>query len=241
MTLAGPLIAHRGASARLPENTIPAIKAAYADGCGWVEIDVQVSADGEAVLMHDHTVDRTTNGEGPVAMMSGAAVTSLRTRCPLTGAITAAQVPHLWDVLTLCGKLGLGLVLEIKATWGVDAEDAKTVAKLLPQAPAFPLIVTSFSVLALGAMAAARPDVALGLACLRPPVDPARAAHDLHLSAIHANAQYTTAADLERVRAAGLQIAIATINDADAATEFLRAGAHGVMTDEPKLLDRIDA
>ena len=86
MRPAGPIIAHRGASLAEPENTLAALHRAADLGCGWVEIDAQVTRDGAVVLMHDHTVDRTTDGTGAVAMMTGAEILALRTRTPLNGA-----------------------------------------------------------------------------------------------------------------------------------------------------------
>lgn len=241
MAPAGPLIAHRGASAFCPENTLAAIDRARIEGCGWVEIDAQVLSDGAVILMHDHDLDRTTDGFGPVGMSGLAHVRALRTRDPASAAPTEHRVPLLSEVLDYCAAHTLGLVLEIKATWGVDAEDAMAIARLLPQEPRFPLLVTSFSVTALQAMADLRPDIALGLAVLRPPVDPAATRDRLKLSAVHSNAQWTTADDIARMKAAGLEVAIATINEARVARDFLTMGADGIMTDYPTLLSGTEA
>ncbi|MFZ0661211.1 MAG: glycerophosphodiester phosphodiesterase family protein, partial [Acidobacteriaceae bacterium] len=74
----GPLvIAHRGASANAPENTMPAFEAAWAAGCGWVEADVQPTMDNVPVLLHDQDLDRTTTGKGPVRSWSSRDVQSL--------------------------------------------------------------------------------------------------------------------------------------------------------------------
>jgi glycerophosphoryl diester phosphodiesterase len=234
---AGPLIAHRGASAACPENTLAALARAKAEGCGWVEIDAQVLSDGAVILMHDHDLDRTTDGTGPVVTRDLAHIRALRTRDPASGAFTEQPVPLLTEVLDYCASQALGLVLEIKATWGVDAEDATAIAELLPAPPLFPLIVTSFSVTALDTMARLRPDIALGLAVLRPPVDPAATRDRLNLSAVHCNAAWTTAQDIDRMNDAGLEIAVATVNDAGVARRFLDMGAHGIMTDHPTLLN----
>ena len=69
MPPAGPIIAHRGASADEPENTLAAFGRAADLDCRWIEIDAQVTHDGAVVLMHDHSVVRTTNGTGVVAML----------------------------------------------------------------------------------------------------------------------------------------------------------------------------
>ena len=58
--------AHRGFSGKFPENTMPAFEAAYNLGVDFIEFDVRESADGVLVVLHDSTVDRTTNGSGEV-------------------------------------------------------------------------------------------------------------------------------------------------------------------------------
>ncbi|WP_299047372.1 glycerophosphodiester phosphodiesterase family protein [uncultured Tateyamaria sp.] len=237
MAAAGPIIAHRGASAQKPENTIAAFEAAHAAGCRWIELDAQVLDDGGVIVMHDHTFDRTTNGAGPVAMSNMATVRALRTRDPQTGDLTDEGIPTLSSAIELCAETGLGLILEIKATWGIDADDARAVGDLLPASPEFPIMVTSFSVTALRTVSQTRPDIDLGLASLRPPRDPSAVKAALGLSAIHCNAEWTTAQDISAMHAAGLDVAIATINDAEMARRFLQDGADGIMTDWPRLLD----
>ena len=67
---ARPVIGHRGAAAHAPENTIVSFERAIADGADAIEFDVHVSADGHAVVIHDPTLDRTTDATGPVANMT---------------------------------------------------------------------------------------------------------------------------------------------------------------------------
>jgi len=63
------IIAHRGASAHAPENTLTAFQLALDQGADGIELDVMLSKDGQLVVIHDETVDRTTNGTGKVAEM----------------------------------------------------------------------------------------------------------------------------------------------------------------------------
>src|SRR3954463_9396296 len=71
------LCAHRGAMDTHPENTIPSFQEAIQAGAHMIELDVQLSADGVAVLMHDDTVDRTTDGHGAVASLTFAQLHAL--------------------------------------------------------------------------------------------------------------------------------------------------------------------
>ena len=152
------------------------------------------------------------------------------------GRISEERIPLLTAVLELATSKGIGLVLEMKPTWGWDADEAIAQAALIPAVPSHPLLVTSFSVTALHAMRAARPDLDLGLACIKIPNDIQAVAQVLGLRAVHCNESCSTADDIARARNAGLEVAVATVNDATRAQGFLDAGAHGVMSDIPDLL-----
>lgn len=113
-----PVIAHRGGGARVAENTLEAMQLAIADGADGLEFDVRLSADGEVVVIHDPTVDRTTDGSGAVQKMTLAELKSLdagfrftaRQPYPLTR--TRHRIPTLNEVLQ--SFPGVPLLIEIK-------------------------------------------------------------------------------------------------------------------------------
>src|SRR4029078_4804694 len=105
--------AHRAASARAPENTLPALQAALEAGAHVAEIDVRLTRDGKLVLMHDSEVDRTTDGSGPVKAMSLTELKKLDAGRWFDRKYTGIQVPTLDEVLTWRrGAPGLPLHLE---------------------------------------------------------------------------------------------------------------------------------
>lgn len=96
------IVAHRGEWGEMPENSIAAIEAARMAGAHMVEFDVQPCADGELVVIHDETLDRTTNGTGPLAGASFADIRSLNLRAGAGGdgaALTSFRVPTLREAL----------------------------------------------------------------------------------------------------------------------------------------------
>ena len=105
--------AHRGGSALWPENSLAAFAGALALGIDAVELDVHQSADGEVVVMHDATLERTTDGTGPVSSRPAATLRRLRLRAR-DGALTDEPVPMLDDVLVLVSRAGAELLLEVK-------------------------------------------------------------------------------------------------------------------------------
>lgn len=100
------VIAHRGANAEAPENTLLAFELAIEAGADLVEFDVHVAADGEIVVMHDSSVRRTTDGHGKVQEMSVAELKQL-------DAGAGQPVPTLQEVINLC-KNKIGLCVEVK-------------------------------------------------------------------------------------------------------------------------------
>lgn len=91
--------AHRGDKKNAPENTVVAIQSAVDKGAHQIEIDVQRSSDGHLVIMHDGTVDRTTNGSGAVAEMTLEQIRALDAGAWFSEAFAGTQVPTLEEAL----------------------------------------------------------------------------------------------------------------------------------------------
>lgn len=102
------VFAHRGARAHAPENTLLAFRLAYALGADAIECDVQLSADGQLVIIHDGRLNRTTNGRGPVALRTLAELRAL-------DAGRGERIPTLAEVLALVRGAERQVNLEVKA------------------------------------------------------------------------------------------------------------------------------
>lgn len=113
MAAAPRIAAHRGGAALWPENSLAAFAGALALGVDLLELDVHLSADGEVVVIHDATLERTTEGTGAVGEWEAGALRRLRLR-RAGGALTDERVPTLDDVLALVAPAGAGLLLELK-------------------------------------------------------------------------------------------------------------------------------
>jgi glycerophosphoryl diester phosphodiesterase len=110
----GPHVsAHRGASARAPENTLVALDAAWRAGATLAEIDVQLTRDGHVVLMHDPTVDRTTTGRGYLKDLTLGEVRALDAGAWFGPEFRGERVPTLGDVL-VWARDKLVLLVELK-------------------------------------------------------------------------------------------------------------------------------
>lgn len=103
-----PLVfAHRGASAHAPENTLAAFELALEQGAHGIELDVKLSADGEVVVIHDATVDRTTNGQGRVSQLNLAALRELDAGSFFSETFIGKKIPTLAEVFETIGYRAL--------------------------------------------------------------------------------------------------------------------------------------
>ena len=125
-------VAHRGGAALWPENTLLAFRNAIATGARTLEFDVHATADGDVAVIHDPTVDRTTNGTGRVQQLTVEELGRLRIK-GLDGAPTDERVPTLREVLAVAAPAGVSLLVEVKGP-GVAAtyERAGGAVKVTP-------------------------------------------------------------------------------------------------------------
>lgn len=105
---------HRGFCTEAPENTLSAFKLSKKKGFEYVECDVSFTADGHAVLLHDSTVDRTSNGTGSIAGMTFEAVRALDFGSWFSEDFDGEQIPTFAEFIALCRNLGLHPYIELK-------------------------------------------------------------------------------------------------------------------------------
>jgi len=143
MTRPGPevvIVAHRGMAAGYPENTLAALRHSASAGFPLIEVDLRATADGHIVLMHDETVDRTTNGSGEVGRMTLAEVRSLDAVRHVGPGFAGERVPTYPEALQALRGLGATLVLDIKPCPTLDNE---RVARLTEQRGADPAVIVA--------------------------------------------------------------------------------------------------
>lgn len=121
------IIGHRGASAHAPENTLKAFKLAQEQGADGIEFDVQLSADSHPVVIHDHTLERTTNGTGNVYDYSAAALAAL-------DAGDGEPIPRLAQLVETCG-LNFLYNIEIKEEGERGRQLVRVIAAMIAAYP----------------------------------------------------------------------------------------------------------
>ena len=244
--------AHRGASARAPENTLESFRLAVEAGAGGLELDVHMTLDGEIVVIHDPTVDRTTNGSGAVARMTLDEIRGLDAgyRFSPDGGSTypyrgrGLRVPTLAEVYEEFPDPPVNIEIK-EAQPGVEEavleviREAGAVGRTLVASNRHG-VVRRFRRISGGRIltAASRREIARFYLLSRLRLERLyRPAYDaLQVPLDHRGTRVVTPRFLEAAHARGVRVDVWTINDPDEMRRLLDLGADGVMTDRPEEL-----
>jgi len=233
------VIAHRGASASAPENTLAAFRRAHEQGARWVEFDVKLTADNRPVVFHDETLDRTTDGRGPMAETPLAGLGELDAGKWFDPEFSGELVPTLEEVLDLLADLGMGANMEVKPCPGRDEETAALsldVARQVWPGDAPPLLISSFSRVALDVARRTAPQWPRGLLLDTITEDWKQAAETVEAWSIHCAADPLTPSRVAEVLDAGYRVMVYTVNDPGRALNLWDWGVHAIFTDQPEVL-----
>lgn len=222
------LYAHRGASAEAPENTLAAFRRAVEVGADGIELDVHLSADGIPVVIHDETLERTTDGTGPVAAWSSGRLQALDAGSWFDEHFAGEAVPTLEETLRLLsGRLRLNL--EVK-----EPRAGLAILELLRAFPHADAVISSFDYGVLARLRRASPE--LPLAMLQESGDwhrgVARAAA-LRAVAFHPHVGLVSRPLLAVCRRLQLPVLVWTVDDPARARSLARMGVAGVFTNDP--------
>ncbi|MDO5654011.1 MAG: glycerophosphodiester phosphodiesterase [Brachymonas sp.] len=230
-------IAHRGAGQRAPENTLAAFRLGAQLGYRMFECDAKLSADGVAMLMHDATLERTTNGKGLASAQSWGVLSQLDAGAWHSNFYAGEPPCTLIALMQFCIEQELDLNIEIKPTPGADALTARTIGWLVLQCwpggeRSWPFL-TSFSTQALKALRVVAPQLPCGLLVdeIHSDADWIEPAIALGCQALVLNAALWTPQRLAVARRAGLHALCYTVNDAQQAQQLLDMGLDAIITD----------
>ena len=235
-------IAHRGAGKLAPENTLAAFRLGASHGYRMFECDVKLSADGVPFLLHDATLQRTTNakehlgagnsavgGDHPWAVLSQLDAGAWHSRTH-----AGEPLPTLKNVARFCLQNGYFLNIEIKPTPGLERETGAAVAHhaaQLWQAAPVPPLLTSFHPQALEAARAAQPQLPRGLLLDSLWTGWLETALTLDCVAVVCNHTLWDASSVTQAQSAGFRTLSYTVNDEWAAQRLTDLGTDGLITD----------
>jgi glycerophosphoryl diester phosphodiesterase len=240
------VIAHRGDSAHRPENTLAAFASALEKGAALVELDVQLTAEGEVVVLHDPTLDRTTDRSGDVRRLSLATVREASAGYPalFASAWAGERVPTLAEALALLRERAR-VMIEIKSeSVSADGEggiEARTVELVRRLEMAERVALISFDHRALLRLRKLAPEISRGHLFGRVrPADALAAAKDAGCAVLMPHKSQLCAELADRCRDEGLLLATWVVDDPAELERLAGFGLYGVGTNRPgELLDAI--
>jgi glycerophosphoryl diester phosphodiesterase len=235
-------LAHRGASHEAPANTLAAFLLAQELGADGIELDVQLSRDGKLVVIHDGTVDATTDGHGPVRTKTLAELKALDAGSWFDPVFAGQRIPTLQEVVDAVDQRLL-INIELKTESGKDDGLASAVVRLVEENHLLDrVVVSSFNPLALWRVRRLNPWIPLGmLYCDGLPFFLSRPwlRHLVRPEALHPDWALVNAGYVRWARKHGYRVHTWTVDDPSQMWQLVQAGVDLIITNRPDLLRQV--
>lgn len=232
------IIAHRGASGLAPENTIAAMELAIKQGCHGIETDLQLTKDGEVVVFHDWSVERTTNGLGEIKDLTLSQILELDAGSWFSEEFKGEKIPTLVDLLNIVPK-GLLLNLEIKSQSHDDRGIEEKVVRILEKYNRIEnIIISSFNHMCLERVQKINKQIKLGILYEAHFIDPLNfiKSNQLDIYSIHSCSHYTNKDLIQTAHDNNMKVYSWTVNDIKIAERLEEYQIDGIITNYPNLL-----
>jgi glycerophosphoryl diester phosphodiesterase len=223
--------AHRGSSFTAPENTMAALKQAAADGAGYAEIDVQTTADGEVILMHDGDLMRVASVNRRIQDMSWEALKDIDIGSWFSPDFSRERTPTLEQAIAFArGRIRLNIELKYNRP---DPELAVSVARIIRRNDfAGECVITSLDYAELRRLKELIPEIEAGLIVFRALGDVVRTEADF----LSMHAAQATRRLVKRAHRRGMEIHVWTVNDLQTTLSMIEVGVDNIITDDPPLV-----
>lgn len=234
----GYVAGHRGDARGGPENTLPALQAVLDSPAEFVELDVQLTSDGVPVIIHDFTLDRTTDGTGPIWASTWDEIRALDAGSWAGDEFAGLRVPHLTEFLGILHPSGKHAIIELKGSW--TESQVSIVSRLIEGWELQPRVVfASFDLMTLQAAQAVAPGIQRVIISREVNGDPAVLAEACGAVGIVTSMGFVQSAPevIGRIHDAGLGVMLYTLNDEVSWKEAVSLGVDGIITDTPADLD----
>ena len=228
--------AHRGYSGKYPENTLLAFEKAIEAGVDGIELDVQLTRDGELVVIHDETVDRTTDGNGRVADHTLSELQSLDASYRYTGQYGVNRIPTLDEYFALVDKLPLITNVELKT--GIleyPGIERKVYDAILAHGLGERVIISSFNHFSVQRMRAIAPELKYGFLSETWIIDAGKYVHEQGVQCYHPIYVNLNEAVVRELKRYNLEINTYTVNTPEAVADLCKKGIDAVIGNFPEM------
>jgi glycerophosphoryl diester phosphodiesterase len=236
------IFAHRGSSAYAPENTLAAFKLAVQQHADGIELDVKLSADGQVVVMHDDTADRTTNGTGRIMSMNLIELKKLDAGSKFNPSFQSEKIPTLAEVFETIGQQ---LIINVELTnysSPIDDLPERVTSLVMHYVFESSVILSSFNLIALIRAHHLLPKIPLGLITFSGLADPTLRSKLVRLGphlALHPHYLDVTPKLIEAAHRANCRIRAYPVNQPDTMQQLFTAGVDGIFTYDPLLAKKV--
>jgi len=233
------IVAHRGGSLLTPENTLAAFKNAMNSGAAWIELDVHQTADKVTVVIHDNTLNRTTNGKGHVDKISFEEIRTYDAGIKFSEKFTSEKVPTLDETMALVdGKCNL--LIEIKKP-DASGEIEKDVVSLIQKHKAYAwCVVQSFNYHSVLKVHQLDPEIKTALLYLKPDLHEIKNNKEMNfLSGINIYHRFAGKKTIEKIHDLNKTVFVWTVNHPKRIQKMIENGVDGIMTDDPEMMKEL--
>jgi glycerophosphoryl diester phosphodiesterase len=227
------VIAHRGAKGEAPENTLAAFKLGLEQGCDGIELDIHLSKDGELIVIHDYTLDRTTDKTGSISELTLEQIKQADAGRWFHEKYAGERVPTLEEVFDL---VPAEVMINVEIKHRFDRRIEPVLLELMKQKDRMHnVVVSSFHHKSLSYLKQLEPETKIGLLYDLDVVHHAALAAtiDVPVYSLHPHYKKINQADVAEAIAQGLQVYHWTINDESHMAHAIADGVSGIITDYP--------
>jgi glycerophosphoryl diester phosphodiesterase len=234
------IFAHRGASADAPENTLSAFALAIEQGADGIELDVQMSADGELVVIHDEKLDRTTNGKGLVVQHRYEELKRLDASKGFGKGYKNEPIPLLSQVLDLVEPTNLELNIELKnGIIPYHGMEEKVIAMVREYGMEKRVIFSSFNHYSVVKMAQLAPEIETAILYVSGLYEPWNYVAPYGIRALHPYFHAAVPEIVKGAHQAGLKVRPYTVNKTADMKRMIAIGVDAIITNYPKRLKKL--
>lgn len=232
------IFAHRGASGFAPENTIAAFKLAHEKGADGIELDVQLTKDGEVVVIHDDDVKRTSNSEGLVMDKTFEEIRSLDIGSWFSEGFAGAQIPTLEEVLDWMLTNEILLNIEIKTAPRRYNRElvVKTLALVKEKNLEDRVIISSFNHQAIMDTKEITPTIKTAALMMGTILDVGKYCKDHGMDCLHPFHMFVDDDMMKSCNENGIEVNVWTVNDQKTGDLIEKLGANSIITNYPNEL-----
>ena len=230
------IFAHRGASGYAPENTLEAFRLAMEQGADGMELDVHLTKDGEVVVIHDETLDRTSNGHGNVRDYTLEELKKFSFHNHMEK-YQGVQIPTLKEVLNLVKNSRIKVNIELKTgIYWYEGIEEKTMDIVKTMGMEDRVIYSSFNHYSIQKVLEQNSDAETAYLFSDVPLNMEKYAKDTGVKGLHPAVYHLKMADfLETYMKSGLKVRVWTVNNKEDMKMFMDAGVDAVITNYPKV------